>query len=205
MTKLLYQMIKNIFYFLKFELFQKKLLRYESNKILKNYCKFASGRILNIGSGNDSDKTGNLYRNYFGKNSDYTTLEYEEGQSDLVADIQNMPIVKDKIFDCVFCIWVLEHVEKVDSAIKEISRILDHEGKLIFAVPLNVDYHGYPRDFWRFSESDIKYLLIKHNFRLIDIKKIGEIKKIVIDPRLKFYKNSVDFGPDAHVAIAQKN
>ena len=49
-------MIKNIFLFLKLNCF-KKLLRYESNKISKNYCKFASGRILNIGSGNDSDKT----------------------------------------------------------------------------------------------------------------------------------------------------
>ena len=47
-----------------------------------------------------------FYRNYFWENSDYTTLEYEEGQSDLVADIQNMPTVKDK-FLIVFCIWVL--------------------------------------------------------------------------------------------------
>jgi len=200
----MYQIIKKFFYFFKHEILRFKSNRYISNKLLKNFCKLADGNVLNIGSGNDNDKTGDFYKNYFKKCKSYTTLEYEEGQSDLVADIQNMPIVKDNSFDFIFCIWVLEHVENLDLALKEINRILRKSGKFLFTVPLNVSYHGYPQDYWRFSSEDIKEMLKKNNFEILELKKIGNDEKVILDERLNFYKNKVDTGPYGYVALAIK-
>lgn len=196
--------LKKLFYFLKHQVFRVKSNRYVSNKILKNFCKKVDGNVLNIGSGNDDDKTGDFYKNYFKKCRSYTTLEYEEGQSDLVADIQNMPSLKSSSYDFIFCIWVLEHVEDINSALKEINRILTKNGKFLFTVPLNVPYHGYPKDYWRFSDEDVKEMLEKNNFKMIELKKIGNDDKVLIDERLSFYKKSVVFGPYGYVALARK-
>ena len=60
----MYQIIKKFFYFFKHEILRFKSNRYISNKLLKNFCKLADGNVLNIGSGNDNDKTGDFYKNY---------------------------------------------------------------------------------------------------------------------------------------------
>ena len=202
---------KKILFFIGFEVLRRDTVRYasyaryKSNKILKNYCANVSGNVLSIGSANDSDKTGSKYKEYFKNAEDYKTLEYEEGQSDLVADIQNMPDIKSESYDCIFCIWVLEHVKNVDSAFSEIFRILKKGGKFIFAVPLNQVYHGYPRDYWRFSKEDIYEILKKNNFEIQKIHKAGKDKDFVLDQKLNFYGNKVYRGPPGYTCLAIKS
>ena len=128
----------------------------------------------------------------------------ELGTSLLNKPTLDKPIVKDNSFDFIFCIWVLEHVENLDLALKEINRILKKSGKFLFTVPLNVPYHGYPQDYWRFSSEDIKEMLKKNNFKILELKKIGNDEKVILDERLNFYKNKVDTGPYGYVALAIK-
>jgi SAM-dependent methyltransferase len=197
--------LKKIYYFIKFNFLYRNNQRYISNKILKKHCLNIKGKVLNIGSGNGSDKTGDNYSNYFKNCKDYTTLEYEEGQSDLVGDIQNMPELKDETYDCVFCIWVLEHVKNTDDAIKEVLRILKKNGSFILAVPLNMAYHGYPRDYWRFSKDAIIELLTKNKFNIEYVDKVGIDKTIDKDPRLNFFGKDVIKGPNGYVCLVKKN
>lgn len=201
---MIYNILKKSYYFIKYEILRFESKRYVSNKLLKQFCKNITGNVLNIGSGDDNDKTGDYYKNYFKKSKTYTTLEYEEGQSDLVADIQSMPQIKDMSYDFIFCIWVLEHVENLDSALKEIYRILSKNGEFLFAVPLDVPYHGYPRDYWRFSGPDVNEMLEKNNFKIIKLEKIGKDREILLDKRLNFYNQRVNNGPYGYVALAKK-
>ena len=201
---MIYNIIKKIYYFIKFNFLIRNNERFVSNKILKDYCAKVKGNVLNIGSGDGRDKTGDNYKNYFKCTKDYTTLEYEEGQSDLVGDIQNMPEMKNEIYDCIFCIWVLEHVQNINQAISEISRILKKQGTFIFAVPLNVSYHGYPRDYWRFSKDDIFKMLEENGFVVEKINQIGIEKNIVLDKGLNFFGEKISKGPYGHVCLAKK-
>jgi len=49
--------------------------RKESNRWLKKYCKNIKGKVLSIGSGEDSDDEGDFYKNYFSDANEYLTSE----------------------------------------------------------------------------------------------------------------------------------
>ncbi|MCZ6777655.1 MAG: class I SAM-dependent methyltransferase [Acidobacteria bacterium] len=46
--------------------------------------------------------------------------------------------LKDNSFSRVFCLEVLEHVTNPDSVIAEITRVLDHQGKAVITVPIEI-------------------------------------------------------------------
>ncbi len=52
----------------------------------------------------------------------------------MVADIGNLPY-RDGTFATVICNCVLEHVEDIRSALREIARVLAPQGRLVFTVP----------------------------------------------------------------------
>lgn len=55
----------------------------------------------------------------------------------MVANALNIPF-KDESFTTVFSNCVLEHIPPIDDVLKEISRILKKDGKLIFTVPSDI-------------------------------------------------------------------
>jgi SAM-dependent methyltransferase len=66
--------------------------------------------------------------------------------------------LRNKTFDTVFCISVLEHIPDVFSACKNISTLLNPGGALFISVPFVFRYHGYPGDLWRFTPEAVTYL-----------------------------------------------
>lgn len=79
---------------------------------------------------------------------------------DIVGDIHAMPIA-DASYDAIFCLAVLEHVERPWVAISEMSRVLVSGGMLLVYVPFLSPYHampGYYGDFFRFTEDGIRSL-----------------------------------------------
>ena len=70
-----------------------------------------------------------------------TDIEYET--TDLCmddvsfhADIQNMQMIEDAVYDVIICSHILEHVEDDRKAMLELRRILKEDGVCIFLVPL---------------------------------------------------------------------
>ena len=112
-------------------------------KWCKSHC--ASGRILDYGCG-----AGEIVLRRRDKGLDICGVEaFHGGNSarDLVASKgllgvsvfelsdQNTIPFPDETFDLIVSNQVMEHVQDMDQALKEISRVLKHEGKLITLFP----------------------------------------------------------------------
>jgi SAM-dependent methyltransferase len=78
---------------------------------------------------------------------------------DITAPLQVVrSTLRNKTFDSVFCVSVLEHIPDLFSACKNMSAILKPAGALFVSVPFVFRYHGYPGDLWRFTPEAVAYL-----------------------------------------------
>lgn len=145
--------------------------RIESNKWLRVNCKDINGKILSIGSSDDSDGQGDFYRNYFPTADSYTTSDIYECKCDLILDVRSMPEIDTESYDGIYCSGVLEHVDDYQSAILEITRILKTDGTLLLGLPFRQETHMAPQDFWRFTEYGIRYLL-KDSYEILELASI---------------------------------
>lgn len=150
--------------------------RKETNLWLRHHCAAIEGKVLSVGSGRDADKQGRFYRDYFPKASSYTTSESsreiaEEHKCDLIIDIRSMPGIADGSYDCVFCSGVLEHVDRFQAGLDEMTRILKAGGILLLGVPFGQPLHLVPQDYWRFTEYGIRHML-SGSFEILELKPI---------------------------------
>ena len=78
---------------------------------------------------------------------------------DVVCDLTaaENPLPKNH-FDLVICCSVMEHVPNPWVMAEKISELVKPGGKLYIAVPWVWKYHGYPKDYYRFTHSAIEYL-----------------------------------------------
>jgi SAM-dependent methyltransferase len=151
--------------------------RLESNKWLRTNCRDITGKVLSIGSGNDSDLQGGFYRDYFPNALSYTTSEVnDEYGSDLVLDVRSMAQISDSNYDCIYCSGVLEHVDDYHSGLAEMTRILKPGGVFLVGLPFRQAPHLVPHDYWRFTEYGIRYIL-SNSFDILDLIAIDVDKK----------------------------
>lgn len=146
--------------------------RIESNAILREWCASIKGDVLSIGSGGDIDKQGSTYREYFVKASSYVTSDVDEAMgTDILLDARDMQL-PDQSFDCVFCSGVLEHVDDHAAVVSEVWRVLKVKGVFLLGVPFKQPIHRAPKDFWRFTEHGIRWML--RQFQVEVIKPLGD-------------------------------
>jgi len=88
-----------------------------------------------------------------------------------VADATSLPF-KDEYFSTVFSNCVLEHIPEIDRVLREISRVLKEDGKLVFTVPSD-----------RFGEN----LLVSTLFRKSGLPKMGELYARKLNSVCKHY------------------
>ena len=105
-------------------------------------------RVLDVGAGRGR------YRPLF-SHCDYKTQDFGQEPStvgeytplDFVSDICAIP-VPDRSFDVILCTEVLEHVPEPIKAVREFSRILGENGKLLLSAPLGSSLHQEPYHFY---------------------------------------------------------
>lgn len=105
-------------------------------------------------------------------------------------------IIPNSAYDCVVCMEVLEHTLNPFDAVKELRRILKHEGYLLISAPLNFRIHGPSPDCWRFTEHGWKVLLKDFDIVEIDImetpnRELFPIKYNIL-AKCNKYKNTLD-------------
>lgn len=150
------------------------------------------GKLLEIGSQDRS-----VVRECF-KNFDIESFDIVDTyKPDHVGDItKHNSSIADSTYDCVACLEVLEHTLNPFEAVKELRRILKHEGYLLVSAPLNWRIHGPIPDCWRFTEHGWKALLRDFDIVEIDIletpgRELFPIKYNVLAKCNKF-KNTAD-------------
>ncbi|MEZ5017412.1 MAG: methyltransferase domain-containing protein [Flavipsychrobacter sp.] len=81
--------------------------------------------------------------------------------------IAKLPIQKYKT---IHCHYVMEHVTDIFGMAKNIEKLLDKDGVLLFSVPFSWRLHRIPIDMWRFTPQGIDYLF--PNIEFIDSKSV---------------------------------
>ena len=77
-----------------------------------------------------------FYKSFKKNFESYTTCDLNSPIAEIKADVCNLPFDENE-FDFVLCNHVLEHVYDDEKAMKEIYRVLKHEGKAILQVPVD--------------------------------------------------------------------
>jgi ubiquinone/menaquinone biosynthesis C-methylase UbiE len=109
---------------------------------------------------------------YDGKGDEkgFQMQSWDNSGLDIVSDIAKIP-VKDRSFDAIMCIEVLEHIPHPIEAIKEFSRILKPSGYLIITAPVSSLTHFAPFYFYNgFSQYWYEKYLNEFNFDIEELK-----------------------------------
>jgi hypothetical protein len=147
-----------------------------SNRQLKRFAKFFQGDVVNVSAGDDVDKEGAHYKDYFTNAISYSLTNYggasyrgfqarpNEIQLDLTADVPEKLRGKH---DVVFNHTTLEHIFEVRTAFHTICAL--SKDIVILIVPfLQVQHEneGY-QDFWRFTPTCLRRMFDEEGFTVL--------------------------------------
>ena len=150
--------------------------RERANKWIREQAKDVTGKVLSVGSGGDQDNEGGHYRQYFLNASSYETSDFSKtAPVNLYLDVRSMPEVKDETYDCVFASGLIEHVDDMWAAMREINRIMKPGGVLLFGAPFGAAIHRAPQDFWRMTIHGLRYTVETSGFEISCIETIPGI------------------------------
>lgn len=120
--------------------------------------RFPDGLILDNGSG--------LRNVYYPNVVNLEIVDYST--TDVLGVGESLPF-KSNVFDAVFSLAVLEHVQNPFECANEIARVLKPGGVLYAAVPFLQPFHGYPNHYYNMTSSGLKNLFS----RTLDIVECG--------------------------------
>jgi len=145
--------------------------RFYIENFLKNNSSIIKGRTLEI--------LDNKYTKNFGDKkviqSDVLDIDKKNSDANIIADLRNMPEIKENTYDCIILTQVLQFIDNLDQVISECHRILKPGGYILATMPSlsRIDCAaGIENDFWRFTQASAKYIFAK-KFNDIVIKTYG--------------------------------
>lgn len=103
---------------------------------------------------------------------DVERCPHDTAAVDVFASIDQMPF-EDNKFDVVLCADVLEHVENMEKAVKEIARVLKPKGEVIISVPFLYPVHEMPYDFFRFTRYGLESLMKRNGLKVKILYPLG--------------------------------
>lgn len=130
----------------------------------------ARGDCLDAGSGRSPYKTMLLQN---AERVISVDVEDRSGNTDVIADIQEMPQLEDASFDTILCSQVLEHVPRPADALREFARVLRPDGILILTVPHLSVIHEAPHDYYRYTQYGLASLCEQTDLRVTRINATG--------------------------------
>ena len=146
----------------------KSILRIFQKEIFKEFK--IDGDVIEFGASSE------IYKNFCNSNSENCNITYSNIDSSN-EEFLNIDLQKDNSFeiryDFAVIFNVLEHVLNPNLAIKNLSKILKKNGKIIGSTPFLFRVHGAPKDYSRFTKDHLIELLKSSNFKDIEIIELG--------------------------------
>lgn len=130
-----------------------------------------AARVLDVGAGNAP------YRELFA-HAEYLTLDWAASEhagatgADIVGSADDLPVEAGSL-DLILCTQVLEHVPEPGAVLNECARVLVSGGRLALTAPLLWEQHEMPYDYYRYTESGLRYLLTRAGLVDLDIRARG--------------------------------
>ncbi len=127
-----------------------------------------SGPYLEVGS-RDYGSTQDL-RRLAGPGAEYLGVDLEPGPGvDLVLDLAGPfgeidAALAGRRFGTVFCLSVLEHCAQPFAMAENLTRLVQLGGAVCLSVPFAWKFHGFPSDYWRFTQEGVKCLFPRLKF-----------------------------------------
>ncbi len=151
---------------------------------LNKFTRFLKGDILEVGCG-----IGNFTKSLT-KHGEVWAIDIDDGYvKQTKKRVEGKAIVgfgdiekgrfffKDKKFDTIVCLNVLEHIDKDEQALKNLYKLLKNGGNLILIIPAHPKLYGtidkMIGHFRRYTKEDIKQKLTNCNFSILDLRRLN--------------------------------
>ncbi len=153
-----------------------RLARIWSNQQLKRIDHLFTGSVVNVSAGEDLDKEGQHYADYFPNKEEYWLTNYApgahrgfEGRANEIMFDLTQPIPSGLVdrFDVVFNHTTLEHVFEVTTAFSNLCRA--SRDIVIVVVPFCQVQHetsGY-QDYWRISPTCLRHMFERNGMQVV--------------------------------------
>jgi len=168
---------------------------YKINRVLlqKNIKKFShhiTGKVLDVGSGNY-----NRYQHLLSCES-MVCFDVEDSENvDVVGSVYKLPF-EDNEFDSLISTEMLEHIEYLDKAISEMSRVLKAGGNILVSVPQTGGMHSEPYDYWRFTRYGLASMFERNGFKVVAYEQNGGFFSVITQTITRYIKRL--FRPHQH-------
>ena len=135
-------------------------------------------RVADIGCGEQPfrrqvEKLGGVYKGI-------DVEQNANGLVDLVSRAECVPLPGTSV-DLVLCTEVLEHLDDIDLAVREIVRLLAEKGKVILTVPFIYPLHEEPTDYVRLTPHSIRQLAARNSLQILELQLLGnELESLAV-------------------------
>jgi SAM-dependent methyltransferase len=151
---------------------------------LERVAPHARGRLLDVGCGQKPYEHifRPFLREYVGierKDTFALTHASESGpRPDVLYDGDRLPF-DDGSFDTVLNVQVLEHTPRPLELVKEMSRVLKDDGRLILSAPFQFRLHEEPHDYFRYSPHGLRVLCREAGLEIVEIYPMGSLWSVI--------------------------
>lgn len=113
------------------------------------------------------------YADSFKGSFERTAVNIKSTTAHVVADLEQPLSFPDASYEGALLINTIEHIYNTQGLLKETSRILKTNGKIIIVVPYLMAIHPSPNDYYRFSKQALEQLTASAGFTNIQVSPIG--------------------------------
>ena len=107
--------------------------------------------------------------------AEYIGIDLQQNSQNTVhvlADICHIAL-PDESFDIVLCTEVLEHIQDIKAALKELARLTKADGKMIITLPFFYPLHEEPYDYLRITPHQVLKLAEQLNLQVKELSTSG--------------------------------
>tara|TARA_B100000965_G_scaffold378340_1_gene373163 strand:+ start:2835 stop:3509 length:675 start_codon:yes stop_codon:yes gene_type:complete len=131
-----------------------------------------SGNIIEFGAEPSSKNNfSSIAKKVKVKNIDFSD-KYIRKSGVINTDLNKKTSLKKNHYNNVLLFNVMEHLTNIETAKKEVKKILKKKGNLIGSTPFLYRFHGAPSDYLRFTKPFLIFFL-KKDFKIKEVKNLG--------------------------------